>query len=578
MFRSRNDDGFRSRDHNGHRRTWIGFLFGWIVDAWYFVAGFFRQIFQFQWFWRPLRRFTKRFFAFEIPSWVGAIGDAALPPTNKIQLAHYFNPICWFSWTYRFVGVWLLSRPYLNLGPALPSIVVTVTILVLFISKDLQDKSVRSEDYRSILTQAMRSKNFDTAMVAVGTLIDMNPDNLDYRFQRALIEGERGNAMQSRMLCERLAILEGHTPAAIHVLFNVMKFDDFQSWKAEDHLRFRGLIDIALKGASDADLSRVNILFASYLNAIGNRKDAIRHLSTVTGKNPGLSYTLAMLQLAEKDFAQARSNGQIAKSYFEKVLLKEPQQKEVRLNLARTLILLEEEEEASKLLLEGFRLTEDIEFKNAAADALVQYSNRLGNTGDADALGERMQIIKQAVDIAPDSGMVIDAVIDLVVQVQKDEKSEAATLRKVLVDGVAADTAHFIQGTVALLENDIEQAEVHLKQAAKANPNLPGILNNLAVAMSAKEDADLGTALNLANAAVERMPNHPYLRETRGQILFKMKKYGDAIGDLEFALKADELAEPIHRSLAEIYDALGQKELAEGHRNSAVSSQNRPKQ
>ncbi len=63
MFRSRNDDGFRSRDHNGHRRTWIGFLFGWIVDAWYFVAGFFRQIFQFQWFWRPLRRFTKRFFA-----------------------------------------------------------------------------------------------------------------------------------------------------------------------------------------------------------------------------------------------------------------------------------------------------------------------------------------------------------------------------------------------------------------------------------------------------------------------------------------------------------------------------------
>ncbi len=105
--------------------------------------------------------------------------------------------------------------------------------------------------------------------------------------------------------------------------------------------------------------------------------------------------------------------------------------------------------------------------------------------------------------------------IDLVVQVQKDENSEAATIRKSFVDGVGADTAHFIQGTVALLDNDIERAEVHLKQAAKANPNLPGVLNNLAVAMAAKENADLGTALNLANAAVERLPNHPIFAKKR---------------------------------------------------------------
>ncbi len=167
--------------------------------------------------------------------------------------------------------------------------------------------------------------------------------------------------------------------------------------------------------------------------------------------------------------------------------------------------------------------------------------------------------------------------IDLVVQIQKDENSEAAALRKALVEGVGADTAHFIQGTVALLENDIEQAEVHLKQAAKANPNLPGILNNLAVAMAAKEGADLAKALKLAEAAVERLPNHPYIRETRGQILCKMKKYGDAISDLEFALQATELAVPIHRSLAEAYDALGQTELAEEHRKLSDSTQSTSK-
>ncbi len=110
--------------------------------------------------------------------------------------------------------------------------------MILFISKDLQDKSLRSEDYRAVLTQSMRSNDFDTAMVAVGTLIDMNPDNLDYRLQRALIEGERGNLEQSRMLCERLAILEGHTPSAVHLLLNVMKFEDLPSWKRKSTCDF----------------------------------------------------------------------------------------------------------------------------------------------------------------------------------------------------------------------------------------------------------------------------------------------------------------------------------------------------
>ncbi len=73
------------------------------------------------------------------------------------------------------------------------------------------------------------------------------------------------------------------------------------------------------------------------------------------------------------------------------------------------------------------------------------------------------------------------------------------------------------------------------------------------------------------------MPNHPYLRETRGQILFKMKKYGMQLAILSLHFRPTNWPEPIHRSLAEVYDALGQKELAEEHRKRADSSQSTSK-
>ena len=72
-------------------------------------------------------------------------------------------------------------------------------------------------------------------------------------------------------------------------------------------------------------------------------------------------------------------------------------------------------------------------------------------------------------------------------------------------------------------------------------------------------------ALALANAALKNAPDHPYLRETRGQILLKMKEYHEAIPDLEFALSAKELEVPIHLSLATAYEAIGLSEVAQKH-------------
>lgn len=96
---------------------------------------------------------------------------------------------------------------------------------------------------------------------------------------------------------------------------------------------------------------------------------------------------------------------------------------------------------------------------------------------------------------------------------------------------------------------------------------MPGILNNLAMAMIDTESTEtLEKALELSTEAVREMPDHPYLRDTRGRVLVKLKRLPEAIPELEFALRSPELAAEIHKLLSQVYQDLGQADLAAGHK------------
>ena len=65
----------------------------------------------------------------------------------------------------------------------------------------------------------------------------------------------------------------------------------------------------------------------------------------------------------------------------------------------------------------------------------------------------------------------------------------------------------------------------------------PLVANNLAWVLAFSPPVDLPRALELANAAVNKVPNEPRFRGTRGQILARMEKWKEALPDLEEALK-----------------------------------------
>ena len=73
-------------------------------------------------------------------------------------------------------------------------------------------------------------------------------------------------------------------------------------------------------------------------------------------------------------------------------------------------------------------------------------------------------------------------------------------------------------------------------------------------------EENLDEALRLVNLALKELPNHPLVMETRGQIYTAMKRYEEAIPDLESCLLgigAPDIQLKIHQSLAELERVVG---------------------
>ncbi len=127
-----------------------------------------------------------------------------------------------------------------------------------------------------------------------------------------------------------------------------------------------------------------------------------------------------------------------------------------------------------------------------------------------------------------------------------------------------------VLGTVAGVEGEWAQAEAWMRQAIVKDDRDAIAWNNLACILLQKGDPKvLDEALVAANRAVTLAAADYRFRETRGQILLRLKRPQEAVSDLEFALNGMPEAAAVHRSLALAYEELGNKELAAQHRDQA---------
>jgi tetratricopeptide (TPR) repeat protein len=510
---------------------------------------------------RASRQFTRRFFAFQAgtPKAVGK-GDGGI---RKPRWIDYLNPIHWIIWPLGFVTGYFLSRPYISLGPALFAIAVMIGSIALYAQLRYQGgRSSRIQLYQRLLADAAQSQDYKKALIASKTLIDLQPNDLRFQFERAQIEKKLGNDQLADDLMFRLASQKKYGVASLWLAEQRFDMSKMPTWTQEQHQLFRSLMAAAIDGSNGEILNGAKFKLSGYLSSIGANSEALRYLADIIPDNPQLAITACELARATNDPIRLQTLLPIAINFHRNELSKSPDSLDHRLKLARALVIDGDIDDAIVLLEDGQKLKPDMQIQNAIAEAYIYQGDKIARGRQTpEALAQRIQIVHRAATLAPNNPLVVEALVDLLIQCRDDKNQESATLREAALQGLDPESVHFIRGTIALMENKPDEAKTHLALASKSEIPMPGVLNNLAVAIASQEGGDLEEALRLANSALERL-QHPYLYETRGQILFKMQKYQDCILDLEKGLQSPELATSIYASLIVAYEKLGNPSLA----------------
>ncbi len=521
---------------------------------WYLVT--------FQW----LRDFIWRFFVFAMPNWVQSIEKWTMPPLEPTTIYQWLNPFFWLAWGVRFFFRWILTRPLLSLGPAIPAVAAVIGIVVILMFGSAQLLSEKRERYKKYLAQAVAKKDYSKAIVAVQTLVDLYPNNESFRFQLAEIQEKRGESDASLAIFKELAFAKRFPPALIWFLVKDYDLGGLSSWNKEKHKDFQKICSYLLGHSHGNELVTTKLIYSSYLMNVGAFRDAmVFFLELANEKRPDLYLPTAILLDHVGEKIRAARYAELASKYYADNLAVDGTDTASRVGFANALVLMGKWENAIATLEEGALLNPDPAISNTAAVVMCKGSDILkaDSAKNPNLLVKRFDLVRNAIDLSPKNGEVLDSLLDIVIETRTNQNNEVNVLRQAMLAGISPGPSHFVEGTIALLDGKIDEAVNHLDLAQDYGMDMGGVLNNLAIAIASKENADLPQALKLAEGAIRFLPEHPYIRETRGQILLRMSEFRKSIPDLEKSLEAPELRVAGYRSLAKAYKGLGDESLAE---------------
>ena len=510
------------------------------------------------------------------------------------MMLRYLNPLNWMRWTGEFVASWFVSIPSGNLPKAMPAIVLMIGLLISGVMAWSDGGGWRRGLIERQLTAAWQKDDFATAELVLRRQLQATPGNRQLQYRLALARDAQDEHEEATAMMRQLAFAgnadaeeDGEQPAIAH--FNgdqaaarwLLKEQYLgQNWNdlsEEQRQEFGALLKLIHD--QQPDDMQINQLYADYLIAGQRLADAVPLLDQLARYQPmrGLQAAAISRQLGNTE--QAERFGERTLTDLSQRLEDDPTNAMLALAVARSQLFLHRYEEAVQTLQTAVRRAKTDEdrqqLSQATGDAIVAWVAFLDDSSNETPAGRvhTLRMLQAALRVAPNNPRVLTLIADHVLATAGEQDKQVETLRQSLIEGSSPGISHFIQGTAALMNDDADKATMHLKIAAKTLPNSGAILNNLAVAMTAREDANLQQALTISETAIEQTPNPtPHYYETRGQILYRMQRYVDAIPDLERALSVPQLAPKAHESLAECYAQLGEESLSEQHRLAAAKA------
>jgi tetratricopeptide (TPR) repeat protein len=474
------------------------------------------------------------------------------------------------------VHAWFSTRRLVLLIQGTPALLFAVALVVLFVVHRRGPDRDLITRYELAVEQALEHDDPMSAKVYVRKLVLLDEPGPQARYGLARLAEYEGDLTRAIHLMEDLAPYPGSGYPAAHFWMGMHLLESEAADDADYSVKRDMAIhhfEQALRTPSVRDQAHQR-LAELYLEKNDSRQ-ALRHLEEAAPGRPELYLPLAKIYLRNQDDARLQRALRQAREYFRSRVAVDPKDRTARVAWAEACRLDGDLVEAERILQEGLALGDDAALRNALAETTLAIVEQQG-IGEAHNLSQLIDLLTKALQTAPDHPEVVNRLAMFLRYSGASGELMRGRLRDLLASGQAPATMHLLVGSSAVAEGHWAIARRHLEQAYRLNSRLPALLNQLAWALACGEPPELERALRLAETAVELSPDEPELLATRGKVLARLERWQEALTDLEAVLTSGSEQGELHATLAEVYTALGDAEMAKRHQALAARRGKKP--
>ncbi|MDA7918575.1 hypothetical protein N9B20_02820 [Mariniblastus sp.] len=422
--------------------------------------------------------------------------------------------------------------------------------------------------YQFYAVEAMKENDFARAKTFFERLKLMKDFEPNEQYQWATILNQTGESDRAEQIINSLApensigFPPAHTLKALS-LARVLNTAEGRKQLASLHWHLQNA-----DGNSD-DLTQA---WVNYYLVVEEWELAAEKLEVAAENNPLLYEALHRLYLAQGKKAESEFALKKADKAFQGYLKENPINPKARIGWAWVATNMKDFAKAEKILLQGKRINNDPSINRALSDFYILQQIRAEQNG-AD-LSQQLQLLNQAQKADPSYARVYSSMMEIFVRGGRDEESRAKIrkkLQRVVASEQSSPMAHFALSNIIFQDGDQKTAIFHLEQAYQMDNSLISVMNNLAWMLAHSEPPDFDRALELATAAVNRVPKDAQCRDTLGTILMKLGRNKEAISHLEIALTGAANKQAVHQKLSATYKSLGMDELSQIHAKASLN-------
>jgi tetratricopeptide (TPR) repeat protein len=458
----------------------------------------------------------------------------------------------------------------------LPALVAGLVLALFAFGLTNVHESAVVNFYSSEAKRFEDERNYDEALICFERLTRMRPLSDSYTYGKARILEAQGHLEQARVLLDILAPRDHPRYAPAHLLLaNRALIALNQNPKALEDVEPHLLHCLKLSPGLGVE-NEVHAMLGKFYVAERRYAEAVPHLEQVYLGRPDVLLPLARTYAILGRAADARKRGMEARDHFVRQLEHEGNADNisVRLDAADAAFFLGDYKEAESLLLNGLARSNEVRLHAALSAVYVEWYKALEKNRDVSD-DDRLALLERGLRHAPANPALVDCFLKVLRTGGPKSEQARAALRSTLVGGKAPAVVHFALGMDDWERGHAETARIHLREAVTLAPELLVAANNLAMLLAFGPNPDPAEALQIIDRVIERSPDFAQYRDTRGRILISLKRWQEALPELERALKTYPNDRTIHQALAEVYSHLGMPDIADEHKRRSADATSR---